>query len=722
MSIALTEDHRALAEVAQSFLAGREATLAARELLRADADALPAFWDELCELGWPGLHLPEALGGSGYGLPELIVVVEELGRVVAPGPFLATVHASAVIDAAGTTAQRESHLRGLADGSVIGAVAAAGTLSRGADGRLSGQAGPVLSGELAHLLLLPVGDDIVLVDAAAAKRIPTEQLDPTRRVARFDVEGLVVADSAVIAGGAVVATSIGRLLASAEAAGGAAACLAMATDYAKVREQFGRTIGSFQAVKHHLANMMVDAELGAANAWDAARAGATGEQAVLTAAFAATQALPAYRRCAEKNIQILGGIGYTWEHDAHLHLRRAPVLAALFGGDRQAPLDVTALLASGVHPNLGLEMPPEAEQYRAEAKAFHDTYFALPDGERQAAAIASGYLLPHWPKPFGRGASVVEQLVIDEELADLPPLELGIGSWVLLTIVQCGTAEQLERWIAPSLRGEYYWCQLFSEPNAGSDAAAIATKATRVDGGWLVNGQKVWTSGAHHSTHGLATVRTDTTMGKHGGVSAFVIDMKAKGVEVRPLTELTGENLFNEVFFDDVFVPDDDVVGEVNQGWAVARATLGNERVSIGGNKGRLDNVTVDDLVPLLTGALAGDTATAVEVGQCAAEEHAMAALNLRHVSRSVIGGPPGAEGNITKLLSAEHAQKASALGMRLAPYAGITSDPAVDGAAKIQHAYLFSRCLTIAGGTSEIVRNLIAERLLGLPRDPLAK
>ena len=717
MSIALTEDHRALAEVAQSFLADRGATEASRALLRADADALPPFWAALCELGWAGVHLPEELGGSGYGLPELIIVIEELGRVAAPGPFLATAHASAVIAAVGTTAQRELHVRGLADGSVIGAVAAPGSLTRGADGRLSGEAGAVLSGELADLLLLPVGDDVVLIDAAAVRRVPTEQLDPTRRVARIDVEGLVVADSEVIIGGAVVATSIGRLLAAAEAVGGASACVATATDYAKVREQFGRTIGSFQAVKHHLANMLVDAELGAANAWDAARAGATGPQAVLTAAFAATQALPAYRRCAEKNIQILGGIGYTWEHDAHLHLRRASVLAALFGGDRQAPLDVTALLASGVHPNLGLDLPPEAEQYRAEAKAFHDTYFSLPVAERQAAGIESGYLLPHWPKPFGRGASVVEQLVIDEELGDLEQLELGIGSWVLLTIVQCGTAEQLQRWIGPSLRGEYYWCQLFSEPNAGSDAAAIATKATRVDGGWLVSGQKVWTSGAHHSTHGLATVRTDSTLGKHGGVSAFVVDMKAKGVEVRPLTELTGENLFNEVFFDDVFVPDDDVVGAINQGWAVARATLGNERVSIGGNKGRLDNVVVDDLLPLLAGALECDTAAHIEVGQCAAEEHAMAALNLRHVSRSVIGGPPGAEGNITKLLSAEHTQKASQLGMRLAPLAGIT-----DGAGKIQHGYLFSRCLTIAGGTSEIVRNLIAERLLGLPRDPLAK
>ncbi|MDO8363408.1 MAG: acyl-CoA dehydrogenase [Actinomycetota bacterium] len=717
MSIALTEDHRALAEVARSFLAERGAIAAARELLTADHDALPAYWAEISEMGWPGLHLPEALGGSGYGLGELIVVAEELARVAASGPFLATTWASAVIDAAGTPAQRERYLPGLAAGTTIGAVGLGGSLQRGHDGRLSGDAGLVLSGELAQLLVLRAGDDLVIVEAEGLPAIPTEGLDPVRRVARVDVGNVVVPDHDVIAGGAAVAVAAGRLLAAAEAAGGAAACLETAVEYAKVREQFGRTIGSFQAVKHHCANMLVDAELSAAVAWDAGRAGVVGEQAALTAALAATQALPAYRRCAEKNIQILGGIGYTWEHDAHLHLRRASVLAAVFGGDRQAPLDVAGLMGSGVAANGGLELPPEAEQYRADARAFRATYDVLPEDERRAALIDSGYFMPHWPKPFGRAAGAIEQIVIDEELEGVDVPNLGIGTWVLLTLVQHGTPDQIERWVRPSLLGELRWCQLFSEPNAGSDAAAISTRATRVDGGWLVNGQKVWTSDAHNSNRGLATVRTDTTAGKHAGVSTFAIDMKAKGVEVRPLTELTGENMFNEVFFDDVFVPDDDVVGEVNQGWKVARATLGNERVSIGGSKGNLDKVTADDLVALAAQYLPGDTSAQVDVGRMAAEEHAMSALNLRQVMRSIIGGPPGAEGNITKLLSAEHAQSSSALGMRIVGEAGIAA-----GEPRVSHAYQFSRCLTIAGGTSEIVRNVIAERLLGLPRDPLAK
>jgi alkylation response protein AidB-like acyl-CoA dehydrogenase len=213
----------------------------------------------------------------------------------------------------------------------------------------------------------------------------------------------------------------------------------------------------------------------------------------------------------------------------------------------------------------------------------------------------------------------------------------------------------------------------------------------------------------------LATVRTDPHASKRAGVTTLAIDMHAQGVEVRPLRELTGETLFNEVFFDEVFVPDDDVVGEVDQGWTVARATLGNERVSIGGDEGSLDLVGAADLVPLVERSAPDDPGTARLVGVLVAEEQAMAVLNLRHIARALSGGPPGPEGNVTKLLAAEHRQRVTELGMR------IVGVDAVSGRQpQLSLSYLFSRCLTIAGGTSEIVRNVIAERLLGLPRDPL--
>ncbi|MCU1344143.1 MAG: Acyl-CoA dehydrogenase [Acidimicrobiia bacterium] len=718
MTIALIDEHRALADVARSFLTERGATAAARATLEAPSEVLPPFWKELCDLGWTGLHLPEAYGGQGYGLFELAIVVEELGRAVAPGPFLPTTIASAAIAAVGSPAQQAAYLPGLADGSQIAAIGLAGSLTRDGN-RLRGDGGLVLGGALADLLVLRVGADLVVVDASASglKAAPHDCLDPTRRLVSVTLDDVEISDEAVIIDGVAEAERVAWVLAAAEAAGGARACTEMAVEYAKVREQFGRPIGSFQAIKHHCAEMLVASELAAAVVWDTARANETNASTRLGAAGAATQALPGYVWCAEKNIQIHGGIGYTWEHDAHIHLRRAMTLAAVFGASKSAPETVAALTAAGTKVNLAIDLPPEAEDFRAEARAFRARYDALPQGERRAALIESGYLLPHWPKPYGRGAGVVEQLVLDEELDGVEQPGLGIGSWVVLTLVQHGTPDQLERWIGPSLRLELYWCQLFSEPNAGSDAAAISTKATKVDGGWLVNGQKVWTSGAQHSNRGLATVRTDFDAPKHAGVTMLAIDMKAPGVEIRPLREITGETLFNEVFFTDVFVPDEDVVGEVNQGWTVARATLGNERVSIGGNKGGLDMFDDDDLMPLANRYAPGDLGVAREVGNMLAERHGMTALNLRHVARTLAGGPPGPEGNVTKLLSAEHAQRVSQLGMKIAGTEAIAGQEPV-----LARSYLFAKCLTIAGGTSEIVRNLIAERLLGLPRDKYQK
>jgi alkylation response protein AidB-like acyl-CoA dehydrogenase len=244
-----------------------------------------------------------------------------------------------------------------------------------------------------------------------------------------------------------------------------------------------------------------------------------------------------------------------------------------------------------------------------------------------------------------------------------------------------------------------------------SDAAAVATKAKRTDGGWLVTGQKVWTSDAMNCKRGLATVRTDPNVPKHKGITAMIIDLTAPGVQIRPLKEITGETLFNEVFFDDVLVPDRDVVGAVNAGWGVAMATFGNERVSIGGGS---VTMVADELVDLLARYRVGDQGLAREVGAVLIEAYSLAALNLRQATRAVFDAGPGIEGNIAKLFGAEHAQRVAELALRIAGRAVLTG---AEG--NIPHDYLFSRCLTIAGGTSEIVRNLIAERILGLPREP---
>jgi alkylation response protein AidB-like acyl-CoA dehydrogenase len=510
----------------------------------------------------------------------------------------------------------------------------------------------------------------------------------------------------VIPGGAAAALAQAR----------ARAVLEMATGYAKVREQFGRTIGSFQAVKHILADMLAESELATASAWDAARAIDHGldDQARLSAAVAATVALTGFQRNAQRNIQVHGGIGFTWEHDAHLYLRRAATLAAVYGPEPAAQDDVARIAAAGVRRDRAVDLPAAAEEFRPAVREFKDALLAAPDAAKRALWADSRYLVPHWPLPWGRAASPVEQLVIEEELAGVAKPGMGIGEWVVLSVTSHGTPDQLERWIWPSLRGELVWCQLFSEPGAGSDAAAVQTKATKVDGGWRVTGQKVWTSTAQFCNRGLATVRTDPDAPKHKGITAVVIDLKAPGVLVRPLREITGEAMFNEVFFDDVFVPDDDVVGEVNGGWSVARTTLGNERVSIGG--GLMAGAAFEAL-PLLSKYAPDDTGLWREAGRILADEMALSAVNLRQVARAVAGAQPGPEGAVTKVIISQHLQRVSELAMRVLGPAGVDgSEP------RPATSYLLVRSMTIAGGTTEIGKNVIAERILGLPRDPLTR
>src|SRR5580692_1838543 len=561
MPIAISDDHRALAQTVSEFLGARGARAAARNLLEAKTDGLPDFWGELGKLGWLGLHLPEEYGGSGFGLPELVIVVEQFGRAVAPGPFVPTVIASAVIAAAGPPDLQARLLPGLASGSTIGAVALRGDVADG-----TGNAGIAASGHLADVLLVAQGDDVLVVETAGGG-IKTEvpaNLDPARRIARVTLTG---APATVLPGAREVTEQ--------------------AAEYAKVREQFGRPIATFQAVKHHCANMLVAAEVATAAVWDAARA-AEGEQLSYTAAIAATLAVPGAVQNAQLNIQVHGGIGFTWEHDAHLYLRRAAAIQALIDAE-VAAIDVTDLVRSGVSRAAAIDLPPEAEEIRASIRPEVQRLRDLSGDARKQALITSGLLMPHWPKPWGRDAGAVEQLAIEQEFAaaGLKRPSLGITGWVILTLIQYGTPEQVARWVPAALNQEVIWCQLFSEPGAGSDAAGIRTRATRVDGeagaGWLINGQKVWTSGAQHASYGFATVRTNPDAPKHDGITMVVIDMHAKGVTVRPLRMPTGGSEFNEVFFDDVFVPDEDVVGPVDGGWTVARATLGNESVSIGG-------------------------------------------------------------------------------------------------------------------------------------------
>ncbi|MBW2386487.1 MAG: acyl-CoA dehydrogenase, partial [Deltaproteobacteria bacterium] len=674
MSIALSEEHQELARVARAFLDAHDARAASRALLEEPTERLPHFWKEMAELGWMGLHVDESSGGQGFGLAELSIVVEELGFAVAPGPFLPTTLAAALLVDRGSDATRGAFLPLLADGSLVAAVGLEGDLEWSAEGKLHGSAGLVLGAELAQLLLVCVGEDVALLEADQPGLTvePQKNIDPSRRVCAVRCDAALVSDSNLMRGARRTLERLAWTLSAAEAAGGARACTEMAAEYAKERRQFGRPIGTFGPVKHHCANMLVATEQATAGAWGAARADLDDEQAELAAASACCLALPAFTFCAKLNIQVHGGIGYTWEHDAHLYLRRAIALEALMGPVDRAREDVVRLMGRGIRTKTTIELPPEAEAFRSDVRSFVEVYRALPEQDKRKAISDSGYLVPHWPKPWGRNAGPIEQLVIEQEFAGVRRPDLSISGWNTLTIAQNGNPEQVARFVRPSLEGEIEFCQLFSEPGAGSDAAAVQTRGVKVDGGWRVTGQKVWTSGAQFCNRGFATVRTNADAAKHAGISMMVIDMHAEGVEVRPLRQITGHSHFNEVFFDQVFVPDEDVVGAVDQGWAVARSTLGNERVSIGGgSEGGMPGGP--DLIALLEKFAPSDPGVTREVGAALAETESIALMNLRGVIRAVEGSEPGAEANVTKLLGSEVAQSKGALAARIAgPHAAV--------------------------------------------------
>jgi alkylation response protein AidB-like acyl-CoA dehydrogenase len=720
-----------------------------RAALDAESDELPPFWAELGTQGTLGIHVPEEFGGEGAGMVELAVVAEELGRAAAPGPWGTSSVVAAVIADAGDPALAKEVLPGLADGTtpaslVVPAARPDGsalvrpglTARAGPDGNLlvSGSVGPILNGATVALVLAPVDRDgavewVLLERSDQVLAEPTTSFDPSRRSARWWLADVVVPTDRVVSGtDAERVRDLALVVFSAEAAGGARWCLETAAEHARTRQQFGRPIGQFQGVKHRLADMLVAVEQAVAATWDAATvidherlAGSGGDgvaQGRLAIQLAASLALDGYVEAAKGAIQILGGMGFTWEHDAHIHLRRATTLRQIAGGTAPLRAESARLALEGWRRRLSIELPPEAAALRRELTPVVDTIAALEDPDEQRRALADeGLLAPHWPSPWGRDAGAVEQLVIDQICAEagLRRPNLAVAAWALPTIMAHGTPEQTERWVAPTLRGEVIWCQLFSEPGAGSDLAALSTRATRVEGGWSLDGQKVWTSVAARADMGICLARTNPDVPKHRGITYFLVDMKSPGIEVRPLREITGAALFNEVFFDGCFVPDDCVVGEIDGGWRLARTTLANERVSLSTDSafgGALEAVLqrVSDHPELQ------DAVTLDRLGHLLAEAQSLAQLGVRVTLRSVGGLQPGPESSVRKLLGAEFEQRVHEFGLDLCGPDGAFTE---GDAAVSAYGVLQSKCLTIAGGTSEVQRNVIGERLLGLPRDP---
>ena len=741
MAIALTDDHRALAETVTGFAARHAPT----EATRADFDQLaagtePGHWPELVGQALHAVHLPEDFGGQGGGLEELAVVVEAAGAALLPGPFLSTVMASAVVTLADDGPTRTELLTTFAAGGT-GAVVPPSfgiAATRVGDGwSLSGSSLPVLGLLSARIVVVGAAstDGVVWLhldlDASGVAREVLEGTDLTRDVGRLTLDDATVGADREIAGlDATAARTLLVGLLAADAAGVMQWCLTASVEYAKVREQFGQPIGAFQAVRHKAARLFIAQELASAVAADAIRSVAQdADQQRIAAETAVVIGTGRAVDAVMEAITIHGGVAVTWEHDLHLYWRRAMSVAAQAGSSRAAVrrLGEVALVAKrdftisaeetddpGFREWVGGVLD-HAQQLAADVPSTDDSTKVYAKGPRREFLAEAGLVAPHWPKPWSVGATVAQQVIIDEEYAkrDLTPPKVMIGDWAVPTILAHGTDAQKERFTAPTLRGDIVWCQLFSEPQAGSDLASLNARADKVDGGWSLTGQKVWTSDAHHAHWAICLARTEFDVPKkHRGLSYFLVDMGAPGVTVRPLKQPSGDSHFNEVFLDDVFLPDDQLLGERGQGWALTMTTLLNERTTISSVMTLHDDDRVREIVD--KGLYSGDRRDAIEaLGQIVAETTGVAALNYRESVRQLHGElfSPGA--SVVKVASAELSRTTSAISLDLVgPEASLRHAPA-----DVVSNEMFVPAFLIGGGTVEIQLNVIAERILGLPR-----
>jgi 3-oxochol-4-en-24-oyl-CoA dehydrogenase len=736
MPIAITPEHQDLADSVRSLVA----RVAPSEVLHAALETTvetpienpPAYWQSAAEQGLQGLHLAESVGGQGFGILELAVVLAEFGYGAVPGPFVPSVIASALIAAHDTQAKV---LAELASGAAIAAYARDSGLTATRHGDtlvIRGEVRAVPAAAQASVLVLPVaidsGDEWVVLRAEQLEIEPVKSLDPLRPIAHVRANAVEVGEDAALSNlSMTTAHALMSTLLSAEAIGVARWATDTASQYAKIREQFGRPIGQFQAIKHKCAEMIADTERATAAVWDAARAIDEASQnnwdiaaarVEFAAAVAATLAPAAAQRCTQDCIQVHGGIGFTWEHDTNVYYRRALMLAACFGRSSEYPQRVVHTATStGMRP-VDIDLDPETEKLRAEIRADVAAFKAMEREERTVAIAEGGWVLPYLPRPWGRAAGPVEQVIIAQEFtaAQVRRPQVGIAAWLIPSIVAFGTDEQKLRFLPPTLRGHTIWCQLFSEPGAGSDLAGLTTKATRTEGGWRITGQKIWTTAAQYSQWGALLARTDPAAPKHNGITYFLLDMKSEGVEVKPLRELTGNAMFNTVYIDDVFVPDEFVLGEVNRGWEVSRNTLTAERVSIGTSDANF-LASLPEFVEFVRDGQF-DQVARHRAGLLIAEGHAAKVLNLRSTLLTLAGGDAMPSAAISKLLSMRTGQGYAEFGV-----SSFGTDAAIGDTGQLPGKWgeylLASRASTIYGGTSEVQLNIIAERLLGLPRDP---
>jgi alkylation response protein AidB-like acyl-CoA dehydrogenase len=762
----LTDEQHQLVEMVSDLLS-------ARNQGRASFDGGPALdpetWKSLVEMGVVALSASEAIGGPGAQVMDEVLIAEQVGGAAAAVPVACVCAAAAVLGELPGDQPRAVASLIFAEGRpVLCAVSASRGLHLGVTARprgdewvLDGEVADALEGAAAATFLVrartPDGPAYFAVAAPAAAH-DQPSLDQGQRLARLALDetpailvGYPAEDEALTS--RVLARV--RLLLAAQALGAAARALAVTVTYAKQRVAFGQPIGRFQAIKHPLAEMLVMVENARSAVYNAAwsfDAGQVARREVLMAKAVATENAVLV---IQQSIQSHGGIGFTWEHDLHLLLRRAKAaqlalgqpeeLFRYIGGDL-----VAERTTGGLRSDAAMNVVAADPAFREELRAWLDGNlpegwgtpdFRMPRGaaeqreflrDLQRTFAAGNWVGIHWPREFGgRAATLAQQVIYNTELVErgVPQMPGHRGLTIVgPTLVEHGTEEQRARFLERIRYGEDLWAGGFSEPGAGSDLASLRTRGM-IDGDEVVvSGQKIWTSSAHWCNWIYTLVRTDPTAAKHEGISVVAIPLDAPGVTIRPIRQMNGPAHFNEVFFDEVRVPLDNVIGPLNGGWRVNRTTLSHEHFTLFiGSQARYRR-SLDDIIDLAKTARweAGGTARSADphvqanLGRAWCTSQLIMINGLRNVARVEAGHAPGAEGSIAKVFGQESEKRLFEMAIDIAGPAGLLDRgaPGALGNGKWLFGYLGARAATIGGGTSEIHKNKIAEGVLGLPRD----
>ena len=789
MNFDFNDDQNALRNEMRKFLTKESPLTQARALLEDTGTHAQDVWSGMAQLGVTGLMLPEDCGGIGLGAMEMCVVAEEVGRQLSPVPLASTMYLAVQALLLGTqehSAQRKQWLLPVSGGSV-GCLAArldgeaqqaelplfdgqklVGECALVADG-MAAQWGVALARDAAGAQLLVA----FKVDSSVARKA-LKTLDPSKPYAALSFNGTAAQKLDGQRSAQQVLERVrnrAAVMLAFEQLGAADAALEMASAYAKERKAFGRAIGSYQGIKHKLANLYTGNQMARAHcyygAWalaaDMAQADDAPELAELAGAAAAARvsSTQALSDAAQENLHTHGGMGYTWELDCHLFYRRARQQAVELGNihawreqvavelqkrmsqPQQAARAATATKADS--QSMDFDDTPEEAAFRAECRAWlqanaqpkasADDFFGrdMTAEQRmnearlwQGKKAAAGFGAITWPKQLGgRGGTPMQELIWRQEegrfLVPTGMFNVSLGM-VLPSVMAHASPEVLGQHVAPALGGKNLWCQLLSEPGAGSDLGMVRTRAERTtDGreGWIINGQKVWTSLAQFAQFGLALTRSNPQASKFEGLTTFYLDMKTPGITIRPIRQAGGESEFNEVFFENVFVPDSQMVGKPGGGWKVTLTGLMSERLAIGG-------VMPAELWRTTAGLLADheflgkpalhDGRMRERWADLYLKEQALWLLQCRALTALSKGRQPGPEMSGAKNVAAAALQSFSYFAIDLLGERGVLAASELgERFAMVERLWFGSAGMRIAGGTDEVVLNSIGERVLGL-------